>query len=212
MNKIITAGEELDRASRVLIMIHGRGATAEDILSLSENLSVSSYALLAPQAINRSWYPYSFLAPQQDNQPHLDAALALLREMVGDLLAKGKTANQIYFTGFSQGACLMLEFLARNAKRYGGVAAFTGGLIGDELNLENYKGDFDSTPFFLGSSDPDPHVPAQRVRDTAQQLERMNASVTMRIYAGMGHTIIAEELDFVNQNIFVKPKTASKQL
>jgi phospholipase/carboxylesterase len=200
--KIIAAGKELNAESKVLIMLHGRGGTAEDILSLSENLNVAGYALLAPQATNNSWYPNSFLAPPVKNEPWLSSALLLLEEIVDDLDKQHVPSQQIYFTGFSQGACLTLEFIARNATKYGGVAAFTGGLIGDKIYPENYRGDFGGTPVFVGTSDPDPHVPVQRVYATANILRNMNAAVTEKVYNYMGHTINEDEIKLANKLVF----------
>lgn len=183
-------------------MLHGRGGSAEDILSLSSYLNVNDYSLLAPQATNHTWYPYSFLAPPAQNEPWLSSALNLLKEIVDDLHKKGVTDENIYFTGFSQGACLMLEFVSRNATRFGGIAAFTGGLIGDKIYNENYKGDFNNTPVFIGSSNPDPHIPVERIYATTNILKSMNASVTEKIYTNMGHTINQDEIDQANKLIF----------
>jgi phospholipase/carboxylesterase len=199
---IISAGKEIAPANKVLIMLHGRGGSAEDILSLSSHLNVKNYALFAPQATNNTWYPYSFLAPPSQNEPWLSSALQLIRELVDELISKGVPIENIYFAGFSQGACLTLEFVTRNAERYGGVAAFTGGFIGDKIYSENYKGDFKNTPVFIGTSDPDPHIPVERIYATSNVLRNMNASVTEKIYANMGHTINQDEIDQVNQLIF----------
>lgn len=200
--EFISAGVKLEEASKVLIMIHGRGGSAEDILSLASHLHVDEFALLAPQAINNTWYPYSFLVPTAQNEPWLSSALALLKEITDDLVVKGIKKENIYFLGFSQGACLTLEFVTRNAARYGGVAAFTGGLIGHEINVENYSGNFLGTPVFIGTSDPDPHVPVERVNATATLLEKMGAAVTKKIYKGMGHTISQDEITEANRLLF----------
>ena len=183
-------------------MIHGRGGYAEGILSMAEQLNVKDYALLAPQATNQSWYPYSFLAPPENNKPWLSSALEILKELVNDVVSSGISKENIYFLGFSQGACLTLEFVTRNAEKYGGVAAFTGGLTGDKIYNENYTGDFSGTPVFIGSSDPDPHVPVERVNATADILEKMNATVIKRIYKDMGHTISLDEIQLANQHVF----------
>lgn len=196
--KIIRAGKEWQKGGKTLIMLHGRGATAEDILSLSAHLAVNDFTLLAPQATNNTWYPYSFLMPPQKNEPWLSSALSLLKEMVSDLEKQGAAAKDIFFLGFSQGACLTLEFTARNATRYGGIIAFTGGLIGDRIYQENYKGSFDGTPVFIGCSDADPHVPVQRAYATANILKGMKASVTEKIYPNMGHTINEDEIKYAN--------------
>lgn len=200
--KIVTAGAELEVTSKVLIMLHGRGGTAEDILSLSQYLAVQDFSLLAPQATNQTWYPYSFLAPPPQNEPWLSSALELLKELVNDVKGKGVPTENIYFLGFSQGACLTLEFVARNATRYGGVIAFTGGLIGDKIYPENYAGDFEGTPVFIGTSNPDPHVPVERVYATSNILKSRNANVAEKVYANMGHTINQDEIELANQHVF----------
>jgi phospholipase/carboxylesterase len=199
---ILSAGEPLGSAKRALIMLHGRGATAEDILSLSGFLKVKDFALLAPQATNFTWYPYSFMAPPEENEPWLSSALSLLHDLLTDLSTRGFPSKNIYLLGFSQGACLTLEFAARNARRFGGVVAFTGGLIGDRIYPEHYSGDFSGTPVFIGSSNPDPHVPVSRVQQTADLLKTMNAKVTEKIYPALGHTINQNEIDLANQLIF----------
>jgi len=202
----ITAGKELTKDSKVLIMVHGRGGSAEDILSLSSYLDVKDFTLLAPQATNNTWYPYSFLAPPYQNEPWLSSALDLLKKLLDKLISKGIPTENIYFLGFSQGACLTLEFVTRNASKYGGVIAFTGGLIGDRIYNENYKGDFQNTPIFIGSSNPDPHVPIEKVYATVNILKSMNASVTEKIYNNMGHTINEDEIENANKLVF-KVKT-----
>lgn len=202
--EIITAGKKMDEAKKALIMVHGRGASAEDIIGLSPSLNVKDYALIAPQATNYTWYPYSFLAPPKQNEPWLSSALELLNEVVRDINKAGITADNIYFLGFSQGACLTLEFVTRHAKKWGGVAAFTGGLIGDKIYPENYTGDFNGTPIFIGTSNPDPHIPVERVHETTKILKTMNASVTEKIYQNMGHTISQDEIEKANELIFNK--------
>ncbi len=200
--EIITSGAPIEKAERVLIMLHGRGASAQDILGMAEYLNVKDYALLAPQATNNTWYPYSFLSIPSKNEPWLSSALDLLTTIVSELISNGKKTSSIYFTGFSQGACLALEWVTRNANKYGGVAAFTGGLIGDKIYPENYSGDFQRTPFFLGSSDPDPHVPVERVYATANILKNRNAEVKEKIYANLGHTLDPDEITNANQIVF----------
>lgn len=192
---IVFAGKEPAPGGKVLIMIHGRGGSAEDILTIADHLKISDFSLLAPQASNNTWYPYSFMAPEVNNQPWLSSALSLLEETMADLEAKGIHSSDIYFLGFSQGACLTLEFVTRNAKQYGGVIAFTGGLIGETINEENYKGDFKGMPVFIGSSDPDAHVPVERVYASEEVLKKLNADVKVKIYKGMGHTINTDEIE-----------------
>ncbi|TWF35319.1 phospholipase/carboxylesterase [Chitinophaga polysaccharea] len=199
---IITAGTPVAIASKALIMLHGRGASAEDILSLAQWFPVGDYALLAPQATNHTWYPQSFLAPPAENEPWLSSALSLLKSTTDKLLQQGIAPEHIYFLGFSQGACLTLEFIARNAARYGGAVAFTGGLIGDRVYSENYNGAFDGMPVFIGSSNPDFHVPVQRVHESTAILQKMGARVTEKIYDNMGHTIIEDEIRQANELIF----------
>src|SRR5690242_4934714 len=143
---VVISGKPLGEAEKVLIMIHGRGATAESIISIAAHLKVNDFTLLAPQATNNTWYPYSFLTPPDQNEPWLSSALDLINNIVYDLTEKKIDSKNIYFLGFSQGACLTLEYVTRNAKQYGGVIAFTGGLIGDKINTDNYKGDFSGTP------------------------------------------------------------------
>ena len=196
---IITAGRELNADSKVLIMLHGRGGSAEDILSLANHLQVKDFTLIAPQATGNSWYPYSFLAPPSQNEPWLSGALSLVKDIVDGLYTKGISSENIFFIGFSQGACLTLEFVTRNANRYGGVVAFTGGLIGDKIYAENYGGDFKHTPIFIGTSNPDPHVPVERVHDTVSILKNMSADVAEKIYNNMGHTINQDEIDNANR-------------
>lgn len=198
----MTAGTPLTKANKALILLHGRGAGAEDILSLSAHLNVKDFALLAPQATNNTWYPFSFLMPPAQNEPWLSSALALIKQIVQDLNEGGIASKDIYFAGFSQGACLTLDFAARNAARYGGIAAFTGGLIGDRIYEENYRGDFQETPVFIGTSNPDPHVPVDRVYATSKILKELNAVVTEKIYNNMGHTIIEDEIRLANSLIF----------
>jgi phospholipase/carboxylesterase len=198
---IIYAGNKVD-ATKALIMIHGRGGSSEDILSLSDSLNVQRYLLAAPQATGNSWYPKSFLAPQKENEPWLSSALDLIHKTVHGISSRGITAENIYFLGFSQGACLTLEYVARNAKRYGGVAAFTGGLIGEQIDKALYKGNFEKTPVFFGSSNPDMHVPVERVHASADIFKQMGADLTEKIYPNMGHTINQDEINKANDLIF----------
>lgn len=199
--QFITSGVPVQQASRAIVMIHGRGATATDIISLQKVLHLDGMAIYAPQATNNSWYPYSFMAPDQQNQPALDSALALIGEVVGEIEAAGIPASEIYFAGFSQGACLTLEYTARHARKYGGVMAFTGGLIGQQLTVNRYQGDFGQTPVFISTGNPDPHVPVSRVEESIAVFEKLNASVHSEIYPGRPHTISNEEIQMVNQTL-----------
>ncbi|MCG2461168.1 dienelactone hydrolase family protein [Flavobacteriaceae bacterium F89] len=200
---IQTAGNSLKEAEKVLITVHGRGANARDILGLTSHLNVSGFALLAPEATNNTWYPHSFLANPEQNEPWLSSALELIKEVVGDVTKQGIASESIYFLGFSQGACLVLEFVSRYAQKFGGIAAFTGGLIGDKINEENYSGNFNETPIFIGTGNPDPHVPIERVKESVDILEKMNAKVYLQVHEGRPHTISPEEIKEANRVIFI---------
>ena len=183
-------------------MIHGRGASANSILSLADHLSLpTDVAIFAPQATKYSWYPYSFLAPIESNEPALGSALALINELVDDLTKQGIEKKDIYFIGFSQGACLTLEYVARHGEQYGGIIAFTGGLIGQTLVTSNYSGDFARTPVLITTGDPDPHVPVNRVEQTVAQLTKMNADVLFKVYKGRPHTVTQQELELAKQHV-----------
>lgn len=199
---IISAGKNIQEAGKVLVMVHGRGGNAGDILSLAGFLQVDDFALLAPQAKGNTWYPYSFMMPPEQNEPGLSSSLEILKELTEYLAENDIPRKNLYFLGFSQGACLTLEFAARNASRFGGIVAFSGGLIGDRIYPENYMGDFESTPVFIGSSNPDPHIPIERVYATTNILKKMNAAVTEKIYPDMGHTINKDEIELVNKLVF----------
>ena len=200
-NNIYQSGN-LDNPTKALIMIHGRGGTAKDIMGLAEYLNVGDYLLIGPEASQNTWYPNSFIAPISTNQPKLDQALELINQAVELAKEKGIQSENIYFLGFSQGACLTLEYTSRNAQKYGGIVAFTGGLIGEELIRDHYKGDFENTPVFIGTSDPDFHVPVERVQETTKLMRELGAQVEERIYPNMGHTITQEEIRIVNETIF----------
>lgn len=200
--KILRAGKNLAEADKALVMIHGRGGNAEDILSLSSHLNVADYALLAPEATNYTWYPQSFLVNPDLNEPWLSSALSVLLTLEDEIKDNGINEENLFFLGFSQGACLTLEYVARNAKQYGGVVAFTGGLIGDQLYKDHYGGNFSGSPIFIGTSDPDPHVPVARVHETVELLKTMNANVLKKVYDNMGHTISQDEIDKANEHVF----------
>jgi predicted esterase len=176
-----------------VVLVHGRGATAESILTLAPELD-GDFAFAAPQAPGNTWYPESFLAPLDRNEPWLSASLQILQGAVEELEHRGFPKRRIALVGFSQGACLMLEFAARKAARYGALVAWSGGLIGPPGTRRDYPGGFERTPAFLGCSDRDPHVPAWRVEETAEVLRRMGAEVDLRIYPGLGHTVNGDEL------------------
>ena len=194
---LLAAGEPLDRARAAMIMVHGRGASAESILDLAIELNQSGWAYLAPQAAGDTWYPYSFLAPLASNEPGLSSGLAAIANVLAHVAQAGIPQERTMLLGFSQGACLNLEFVARNARSYGGVAGLSGGLIGPDGTPRDYPGSLAGTPVFLGCSDVDFHVPKERVQLTAEVLQRLGGKVTMRLYPGMGHIVNQDEIDFV---------------
>jgi predicted esterase len=194
---ILTSGEELADARAAMIMIHGRGGAAANILELADELGVPGFVYLAPQAANNIWYPYRFLEPLERNEPWLSSALQVVGEVMAEVNEAGIPAERTMLLGFSQGACLALEFAARNAKRYGGVAGLSGGLIGPDGIPRLYPGSFAGTPVFLGCSDADFHIPKDRVRHTAEVLAGLGADVTERLYPNMDHTINLDEMKFV---------------
>lgn len=202
------AGVPWEEAKKILIMLHGRGASAEDIISLKQYLKTENTHILAPQAANHTWYPYGFMMPIRQNEPWLSAALALLKKTTADVINRGFSSEQIFILGFSQGACLALEFATRNAQRYGGIIALTGGLIGDKIYTQHYAGSFNHTPVFIGNSDRDPHVPLERSEQSRQIMESMEADVVLKVYPGMPHTINEDEIQYVNENILSGNKNA----
>jgi predicted esterase len=195
---VLHAGAPLEDARFVAVMLHGRGAGAQDILNLSQEFSARDVAYLAPQAAGNTWYPYSFLMPLEQNEPALGSALRLVESLLASLAEKQVPANRIALMGFSQGACLTLEFAARNAQRYALLAAFSGGLIGPPGTARKYSGSLDGTPVFLGCSDVDPHIPIDRVHESADVFTRMGARVDRRVFPGMAHTINGAEIDAVD--------------
>lgn len=197
-NQYKTAGAPAATAKGALVMLHGRGGTASNILSLARELDVAEFALYAPQATNNSWYPYSFMAPDEQNQPALNSALHLIGDLVQQIVKDGIPTEKIFFIGFSQGACLTLEYVTLNAQRFGGAIAFTGGLVGEQLNLANYTGNFGGTPMLITTGNPDPHVPLSRVEESVTILQQLQAHVTLKVYPGRPHTITQEEIDLAN--------------
>jgi len=197
--RLVTAGVPLDSARAAMIMIHGRGSTAENILGLAAEFDQSAWAYLAPQAANNTWYPHGFLQPLERNEPHLSSALATLGRTVDQVSAAGVPAERIVLLGFSQGACLALEWAARNARRFGGVVALSGGVIGPEGTPRSYAGSLGGTPVFLGCSDIDAHIPVERFHESAAVFERLGAATTARLYPGMGHVINSDEIAFVQE-------------
>lgn len=199
---VYSAGENLEEASVALILLHGRGAAAEDILSLSTFLDYPGMAFLAPQAEGYTWYSNRFIAPVEQNEPYLSAALSKIDEIIKDVEAHNIPVEKIFIGGFSQGACLASEYVIRNPKKYGGLLVFSGGYIG-ALHGDDRQpnGDLQGTPVFIGCSDIDPHIPLQRVKDTSSLLTAMGAQVTEKIYPNMAHTIVDDEIELAREII-----------
>jgi phospholipase/carboxylesterase len=198
---IIEQGAKPDKAKKAIILLHGRGGSAEDIITLADEFCDDTYYIAAPQATGDTWYPFTFLAPEEKNEPWLSSAIDIVMRLIGNV-TKFIPTEKIFIMGFSQGACLSLETAARHPAKYGGIAAFSGGLIGDKINGQKYIGDFAGTKIFIGNSDKDPHIPDVRVKESAEMLRSMGADVHLRIYNGMGHTIIREEIEEVRSLMF----------
>lgn len=193
----IAAGAPLEKAKAAVILVHGRGATPESMLPLAEAFGRADIHYVAPRAAQNTWYPNSFLAPIETNEPWLSSALAVLGALVAGLAGGGFSSDRIGIIGFSQGACLTSEFIARNARRYGMAGVLTGGIIGPPGTPRDYSGSLDGTPVFIGSSDIDPHVPLERIKETTVVLSALGAEVDERIYPRMGHTVNDDEVQAV---------------
>lgn len=197
---VLQAGEPLSSARAAMILVHGRGAGAADIMTVGAELMHPGFAYLAPQAAGAAWYPNPFTAPLEANEPFLSSALEAV-ESILSMLEKTIPARRVILLGFSQGACLTLEYAARHARRYGGIVGLSGGLIGPAGTPRNYPGSFEGTPAFLGCSDADPFIAKDRVIEAGQVLEGMGASVTVELYPQMAHTVSAEEIEAVRRMI-----------
>lgn len=193
--RTLTWGRDLADAGAAAILIHGRGGSAEGMLELARAIGVEDVAWLAPQAEGGTWYPFSFMAALDSNEPWLSASLAVVDGLVGHCGAAGLPPERVALGGFSQGACLASEYAARNARRYGALVLFSGGLIGPPGTPREYSGSLGGTPVLLGCSDVDPHIPVERVHETARVLRSMDAEVDERIYPGLGHTVVDDELE-----------------
>ncbi|MBZ0276086.1 MAG: dienelactone hydrolase family protein [Anaerolineae bacterium] len=192
---VLITGEPLEKARAAAVLVHGRGADAQSILSLVPEVGQPGFAYLAPQAEGNTWYPYSFLKPVEQNEPWLSSALAVIGAVLAHIESVGIPPHRVILIGFSQGACMALEYAARNARRYGGVVGLSGGLIGAAIHP--YPGSLEDTPVFMGCSDPDDHIPVSRVHESADILSGMGAVVTKRLYPNMGHTVNQDEIDAV---------------
>lgn len=197
--KVLAAGTPLSAARTVLILLHGRGASAQSILELARLMPHPQMAYLAPQAAGGSWWPYRFLEPFELNQPWLDAALEVVDRLVEKVVSAGIPAGRIFLGGFSQGACLAAEYAIRHARRYAGLLVLSGGLVGPPGTQWSYSGSFDGMPALVACSDADPHIPLWRVQESTQNLTRLGGDVSEKIYPGMGHTIIQDEIDLANR-------------
>jgi len=200
---VSTSGAPPGEATAAVILMHGRGATAESMQMFAGELDVNPGKITfhAPQADRYTWYPYSFMAPLEDNEPGISSGLQAIFDVMNDLREAGMEQEKILLLGFSQGACLALEYAARHPGRFGGVIGLSGGLIGPEIEEQEYEGDMERTPVFLGCSDDDPHIPEERVHKSASVFKQLNAEVTTRIYPGLGHTVNKDEMDRVSSLI-----------
>lgn len=196
---VLHAGRPLETAKAAMVLVHGRGASAQSILTLADELPHPEFAYLAPQAANSAWYPNRFIAPIESNEPYLSSALETVGNLVQHITEAGIPPERIILLGFSQGACLAQEYAARNPKRYGGVVGLSGGLIGPLGMQFSYPGSLDGTPIFLGCSDVDFYIPVERVHESAQALESLGGQVEKRIYLGMDHTVNMDEIEFVRE-------------
>jgi phospholipase/carboxylesterase len=194
---VLSAGEPLERAKAAMVLAHGRGAGARDILTLTQELKQPGFAYFAPQAAGNSWWPQRFMDPIASNEPALSSALRAIGDLLSRLSGAGIPVERTMLLGFSQGACLILEYAARNAQRFGSIAGLSGGLVGPDGTPRDYAGSLEGTPVFLGCSDTDFHIPKARVLHTAEVLKGLGAQVTTRLYSNMDHTINEDELDFV---------------
>ena len=194
---VLTSGVAVANARLAAILVHGRGGSPQDMIALAQQLRASDVTYLAPSAADRTWYPYSFLAPVEQNEPGISSGLRVLAGLIDTLARQGIPSERAVLLGFSQGACLSLEFAARHARRYAGVVGLSGGLIGPPGSSRPYDGTFDGTPVFLGCSDVDAHIPLERVHESSGVFRRLGAAVDERIFPGMGHTINAEEIEAV---------------
>ncbi len=197
---VAVTGADIDEATKAMIMIHGRGATAQSILGLSKEFkNTENFVFLAPQASGNTWYPYSFLAPRDHNQPGVDSGLQTITDIILKLNEQGISNENIFLLGFSQGACLASEFAVRNPDKYAGVVALSGGIIGDSININEYMGDLKETPLFMGCSDIDAHIPVQRLDETEKVFKKLGASVQKNIYPGMGHLVNEDEIRHIQE-------------
>lgn len=197
---VLKSGAQPKEAAAAMILVHGRGASADSMLLFANEFDRDDIHYRALQADRHTWYPQSFLAPKEQNQPGISSGLQAIHDEIIALNKVGIDTEKIFLLGFSQGACLTTEFAARHPQRYGGIVGLSGGLIGPEIDPDNYSGDFNDAPVFLGCSDTDPHIPVERVHETAMVFEKIGARVTKKVYPGMGHTVNENEISHI-QNL-----------
>ena len=195
---LVTAGAPIVAAEAALVLVHGRGATAQSIIQLADEFHQHGVTYFAPQATRNTWYPNAFTAPVESNEPGRSSGLQAIDDAVTEATDAGIPTDRVMILGFSQGACLASEYVARNPRRYGGLAVLSGGLIGESVDQDDYEGDLDGTPVFLGCSDVDPHIPEERVHESAEVFEQLNGDVTKRLYEGMGHGINQDEIEHIS--------------
>jgi predicted esterase len=192
--QVLRAGAQVSDATSAVIAIHGRGSSASDIIGIAKAIGLPGVAWLAPDAASHTWYPYSFLTPVEQNQPFLDSAISVVGGLLQHLEDSGIPAEKAVLLGFSQGGCLVSEFVARHPRRYGGLVVLSGGLIGESIDPAGYSGSIEHTPVYGGCSDIDPHIPLERFEVTGQVLADLGGAVDFRVYPGMGHTVSLDEL------------------
>lgn len=198
---LVTAGASLDVAEAALVLVHGRGATAQSIIQIADEFHQHGVTYFAPQAARNTWYPNAFTAPVESNEPGRTSGLQAIDNAVTEATDVGIPIEQVMVLGFSQGACLASEYVARNPRQCGGLAVLSGGLIGESVDPSDYEGDLDGTRVFLGCSDVDPHIPEERVHESAAIFEELNGNVTKRLYEGMGHGINQDEIEHVSEMV-----------
>ena len=198
---VLRAGPPQEEALGAMLLVHGRGGSPRDMLALAAQLGRTDIACIAPQAANGRWYPHSFLGPLEANEPALSSGLEVIGQLVEQTTAAGLPGERLILLGFSQGACLALEYAARHARRLGGLVGLSGGLIGPPGTPRDYTGSLQGTPVFLGCSDVDPYIPLKRVDESAAVFRELGGEVTQRTYPGMGHTVNRDELDEITRMI-----------
>lgn len=194
---VLVAGPSADEAETAVLLCHGRGGSAEDMLALRDELRVPGVLFVAPQAAGSTWYPLPFLSPLEDNEPHMSSALDLIDAVVTELDRRGIPPERLLILGFSQGGCLVLEYVAQNARRYGAVAGLSAALPGSEERQWEFSGSLEGTPVLLGCGDPDPHIPRGRLEASARALRDLGGDVDLRVYHDLGHSINRDEIEGV---------------